>query len=370
MKLKKIKLGDYIRQVNVRNSDNAVKNVKGVSVYKTFRDPTSKVNKEELKGYKVVDCNQFSSVPTTHNEKCFAFAFNDTGKKIVVTSINYVFEVVDKNLLNPIWLKMYFSSKEFDRYARFNSWGSAREVFSWDEICSVEIDLPDIVIQNKYVELYSAITKNLENYCRGLDDLKLVCDAFIENLRRNYKCEKIGSFIKEETSRNKNLLVTNVQGVNSSSSFCETKADTNGLDFSNYKVVKKDQFAYNPSRINLGSIALYDKSDDCIISPMYVVFSVLDQSKLLPEYLMLWLLRDEFLRSTLFYAVGSVRDTFDFDLMKEVEIPIPDVEIQKSIVNIFRVFNERKNIKMTLEEKIKDICPILIRCSVEEGRRS
>ena len=107
------------------------------------------------------------------------------------------------------------------------------------------------------------------------------------------------------------LQLDNVQGVNSSSNFGETKANTDGLDFSNYKIVKKGQFAYNPSRINLGSIALLN-GEDCIISPMYIVFESIDKKKLLPEYLMLWFGRTEFQRSTSYYATGSVRDTFNF----------------------------------------------------------
>lgn len=156
-----------------------------------------------------------------------------------------------------------------------------------------------------------------------------------------------------------------MQGVNSTSSFGETKADTNGLDFSNYKIVKNNQFAYNPSRINLGSIALYKGFSDCIISPMYCVFSIKDDEVLLAEYLMLWLGRKEFHRSTLFYAMGSVRDTFDFSLMKEVKIPIPNIEIQKAIVDIYHVYMERKTINEKLKAQIKNICPILIRGSLQ-----
>ena len=135
---------------------------------------------------------------------------------------------------------------------------------------------------------------------------------------------------------------------------------------SNYKIVHKGQFAYNPSRINLGSIALLN-GDTCIISPMYIVFEIIDTNRLLPEYLMLWFGRKEFQRSTFFYATGSVRDTFNFDLMREVKIPIPDIDTQKAIVNIYNVYIKRKEINEQLKTQIKDICPILIKGSIEEG---
>ena len=92
--------------------------------------------------------------------------------------------------------------------------------------------------------------------------------------------------------------------------------------------------------------------------------------KVLPEYLMLWFSRTEFQRYTWYYAAGSVRDTFDFNLMQQVEFPIPDIEIQQDIVNIFETYNTRRDINEKLKEQIKDICPILIKGSIEEARKA
>ena len=101
---------------------------------------------------------------------------------------------------------------------------------------------------------------------------------------------------------------------------------------------------------------------------MYIVFEVTDRKTLLPEYLMMWYGRKEFQRSTLFYATGSVRDTFSFDVMQEVKIPIPEVAIQQDIVDIYNAYIMRKDINEKLKAQIKDICPILIRGSIEEAR--
>ena len=181
------------------------------------------------------------------------------------------------------------------------------------------------------------------------------------------KCERIGTYISECNTRNENLLVLKVQGVESSGNFAETRANMDGIDFHNYKIVKQNQFAYNPSRINLGSIALRNEIDGkCIVSPMYVVFEVIDSEKLMPDYLLLWLSRSEFLRSTLFYASGSVRDTFGFDDMKNVAIPIPNISVQREIVNIHKCYIERQRIAEALKEQLKNICPVLIRGSLTE----
>ena len=239
----------------------------------------------------------------------------------------------------------------------------------WNVFCDMEIEVPPIEIQQKYVDIYQGMVNNQRAYERGLEDLKLVCDGYIEDLRRKMPSEAIGKYIVEQNIRNNNLAVVDVQGVNNASGFGVTKADTAGLDFHNYKIVYESFFTYNPSRINIGSIALRRENvPPCIVSPMYIVFSVIDSNVLLPEYLMLWFARKEFQRSTLFYATGSVRDTFDFSNMREVKIPIPDIEVQKSIVNIYKVYNIRKEINERLKSQIKDICPILIKGSIDEAR--
>ena len=261
---------------------------------------------------------------------------------------------------------MFFNRPEFDRYVITNSWGSSTEFYNWEDICGVELNLPVYDVQCKYVNIYNAMLANQRCYEQGLEDLKLVCDGYIEELRRQLPCYEIGPHITESNERNTDLLISNVQGVNSTSSFGETKADTTGLDFRNYKIVRKGQFAYNPSRINLGSIALL-RDKDCIVSPMYIVFDVIDPNVILPEYLMMWFGRSEFQRSTLFYAAGSVRDTFGFDVMKEVKIPIPNIDIQKNIVNIYNAYQLRREINEQLKAQIKELCPILIKGSLEEG---
>ncbi len=370
MALTKYKLGDLIEPCNDNNADlkYTIDDVKGISIQKKFIETKADMDGVPLDSYLLVKPDDFAYVTvTSRNGEKITLAHNTTDNIYIVSSTYIVFRVKDKNCLLSDYLFMYFNRPEFDRYSRFNSWGSARETFSWEDMCDIDIELPDLPTQQKYVDIYKAMVTNQQSYERGLEDLKLVCDGYIEDLRRKHPCEKIGKNIKEVTVRNSDLSITNIQGVNSSSTFGDTRADTTDLDFHNYKVVKCGQFAYNPSRINLGSIALLD-NEDCIISPMYIVFSVIDTQKILPEYLMLWLGRKEFHRSTLFYATGSVRDTFSFDLMQQVEIPIPDIKIQQSIINVYKVCKIRKEINEQLKAQIKDICPILIKGSLEEGK--
>ena len=368
MALTKYRLGDLIERSTANNHDltYGIDLIEGVTSEGVFAPPKGNPVDVDLKPYKIVDNGAFVYNPSRLDLGSIAYR---TSGLCIVSHLYIVFYLNEerKKRIMPEWLYIYFRRNEFYREVSFRNFGSQRPEFNFNDMSDILIPLPSLSVQQKYVDIYNAMVANQQSYERGLENLKLVCDGYIEDLRRQMPCEKIGKFIVEENRRNADLSINRVQGVNSAGQFGETRADTNGLDFSNYKIVKSEQFAYNPSRINLGSIAQLH-GESCIVSPMYVVFGVSNVNKLLPEYLMLWLSRREFQRSTLFFAMGSVRDTFSFDLMRDVEIPIPDIKIQKSIAEIFAVYNERKSINERLKSQIKDICPILIKGSLEEGK--
>ena len=367
MALNRIRLGNYIERSTVNNSDlrYGTDLIVGVNNDGVFAQPKGDPTNVNLRPYKIVNNGAFVYNPTRFDLGSIAYR---TEGLCIVSHLYMVFYLNDegKKIIDPMYLYIYLRRREFQREITFRNFGSQRPEFNFNDISDIEMPLPDILIQRKYVDVYKAMVTNQKSYEKGLDDLKIVCDAYIEELRRKNPCEEIRPYIAELNGRNTELSISNVQGVNSSSSFGDTKADTDGLDFHNYKVVRQGQFAYNPSRINLGSIALL-RDEDCIISPMYVVFEVTDKKKLLPEYLMMWYGRKEFQRSTLFYATGSVRDTFGFDVMQEVKIPIPDIDIQRDIAEIYEVYTIRKLINEKLKNQIKDICPILIKGSIEEA---
>lgn len=297
-----------------------------------------------------------------------SIALNTSYEKAICSSLYEVFYVTREDIVLPEYLNMFIKRDEFARKCWYEAIGSARNYFRVGDLSQFDITLPSIEQQRKYVDVYLALQNNLAIYQSKVEDLKLVCDGHIEDLRRKMPCEKIGSYIRECNGRNETLSVSEVQGVESSGNFSETRANTIGLDFHNYKIVRPKQFAYNPSRINLGSIAMREDSQgECIVSPMYVVFEVSNPNYLLPDYLLMWLTRSEFFRSTLFYASGSVRDTFGFSEMCEVSIPIPDIFVQKEVVNIHKCYIERQRIADQLKEQLKNLCPILIKGSLQTG---
>lgn len=367
MALKKVKLGDLISVVDERNNIGS-RDFYGININKKFMPTVADTTGLDETKYKVVRKNRFVySGMQTGRDECIRISMYLQDKPIIVSPAYTTFEITAQDIVLPEYFFMLFLSKEKDRLGWFYSDSSIRSNLDWDRFCEIELSLPPIDVQKKYVDIYLAMLANQRAYEQGLDDLKLVCDAYIEDLRRKMPSEEIGKYLEELNDRNSSRLITNIQGVNSLSKFVETKAETNGLDISNYKIVKQYDFAYNPSRINIGSIALRQNMENCVVSPMYVVFRISNTSQLLPEYLIMWLNRAEFYRSTLFYAMGSVRDTFSFSLMREVSIPIPPIEVQKSIAELYKVYNQRKEINEKLKAQIKDICPILVKGSIDEG---
>ena len=151
----------------------------GVSTSKEFREPTSKVNRNELSNYKIVRPRQISFVQTTHNEKVFAYAFNNTEDDIVVTSVNEVFSV-DEDKLLPEYLCVFFNRTEFDRYARFHSWGSARETFTWDDLVKVEIPIADMKTQKSIADIYKAYKERKAINEKLKAQIKDICPILIK----------------------------------------------------------------------------------------------------------------------------------------------------------------------------------------------
>lgn len=174
------RLGDMIEDVDIKNSDNKIKSVKSVSVTKEFKETGAKVNKEELSGYKLVPPKHISYVQTTKNEKCFANALNNSDETYVVTSVNKVIKSKDEKILDIGYLHLFLRRKEFDRYAIFNSWGSAREVFAYEDLCNVQIPVPPIEIQQKIATLYNCYEECKRIATQAREKINNLCPALVQ----------------------------------------------------------------------------------------------------------------------------------------------------------------------------------------------
>ena len=376
MGLSRYKLGELIEQCDERNSHGllSVDDVRGISTNKKFIETKANMNGVSVNSYKIVGTNQFAYVAdTSRRGDKIAIAYKKSEGAILVSSIYTVFTIKKNNLLLSDFLFIYFNRPEFDRYSRFNSWGSARETFSWDDMCDMDIDLPPLAIQQKYVNVYNAMVANQKAYERGLEDLKLTCDAYIEDLRRKMPCEKIGKYIQEYSQKNElGLTATSVRGIATSKEFIATKANMNGVSVDSYKKVEPNMIAFisdTSRRADKLSLAINESQETYLVSPIATVMQT-DEKKLLPNYLNLFFCRKEFDRYARFHSWGSARENFSFEDMQNVRIPVPPLPIQRSIVDIYTVYKQRRYINEKLKAQIKSICPILIKGSIEEGRNT
>jgi type I restriction enzyme S subunit len=376
MALTKSRLGEYIELREETNDDllYGVEDVRGVNNLKFLMPTKADINGRDLTKFQIVYPGEFVfNHRTSRNGSKFSIAYNDEDKPVICTEDYVVFRIKEDSTetLLAEWLYMYFNRPEFDRYVITNSWGSSTEFYNWEDICSVELLLPAFPVQKKYVDIYKAMVANQQSYERGLEDLKLVCDGYIEDLRRKMPREKIGKYLElvEDKNENEQFGLDSVRGVSIEKAFIETKADMTDVNLAPYYIIHPNDFAYVTVTSRNGekiSVALNDSDETYICSSSYVVFRSKDPERLFPPYLMLFFSRSEFNRYARFHSLGSARETFDWAEMCEVEIPIPDIKVQKAIAEIFSVYVERKKINEQLKAQIKDICPILIKGSLED----
>ena len=371
MALTNIRLGDYIERSTANNSDlkYGEELITGVNSSGVFASPKGSTLGVNLKPYKIVNNGAFVYNPTRLNLGSLAYR---TEGLWIVSHLYMIFYLTEecKKIIDPQWLYIYFHRDEFKREVTFRNFGSQRPEFNFNDMSDIIVPLPDIDTQRKYVGIYNAMISNQQCYERGLEDLKLTCDAYIEDLRRKMPCEEIGPYITRVDVRNGENGTKNVMGVSTSKEFREPTSKVNRNELANYKVVKPRQISFVQTTHNekVFCNAFNNTDEDIVVTSVNEVFYT-NENYLLPEYLVMFFNRTEFDRYARFHSWGSARETFTWGDLIKVKIPIADIAIQKDIVDIFTVYKERKSINDKLKAQIKDICPILIKGSIEEARK-
>jgi type I restriction enzyme S subunit len=375
MGLSKYQIGELVEQTSETNADLqfGADDVRGMTITKQIIPTKARMTETELSGFLVVKPDEFVYNPRTHGKK-IGLGYNDTDESFIISWNNTAFRIKPEmqRIILAEYLYMHFNREEWDREACYRSWGSSTEVFSWNALCEMEFDLPPLSIQQKYVDVYNAMLQNQRAYESGLEDLKLTCDAYIENLRREMPHTAIGEYLElcEEKNISMKYDLDSVKGVSIGKRFIETKADMGGVSLKPYLLVEPDAFSFVTVTSRNGekiSLAHNSSADTYICSSSYCVFRVSKKDKLIPSYLRIFFSRSEFDRYTRFHSWGSARETFGWEDMCNVKIPIPDIEVQKSIVNIYNAYIARREINEKMKAQIKSICPILIKGSLEEA---
>ena len=357
------KLGKYISECDTRNANNqyGLSSLRGVSINKEFIESKANMEGVSLIPYKLVKPNEFCFVTiTSRNGEKISLAQNTSDETYIVSSSYIVFKVNDEKELLPDFLYLILSRPEFDRYARFNSWGSAREAFTFESMELTDVCIPSLSEQQKVVNAWKAFREIKEQNEAKAAPLMQLCQSYIQELKHKYPAQEIGPHIEECTERNYTFQSKNVRGVSTEKEFRvpQSRVDFDKLD--NYKVVYKDQFVFVPTTDTWRCLALCLNKEEnpIIVSPIYCVFSI-NQEKIIPEYLHLYCRRKEIDRYARFHSWGSARENFNFPDMQRLSIPIPPLDVQRAIVNIYKCANEAKQIAAEADRLSREVCPAL-----------
>ncbi len=364
--VKWVRLGDYIEQFRHKCANNDAI-VSEVDINKQFIPTRANLEGIDISGYYLVPPTFFAcNLMHIGRDERLPIAYNNTSTNLVVTSAYYVFHVKkDKcdEILNE-YLYIIFCNKEIDRLTWFYTDSSIRGNLRENRFLDIEIPLPSPDEQQKVVNAWRSFREIKEQNEAKAAPLMQVCQSYIQELKHKYPLQEIGPYIEECNERNLDGKFTEkeVRGIATSKGLIETKANLDGVSLNSYKLVKPKEIAFVPDTSRRGdkmSLGLNDSDKTYIISSISSVFNV-DKENILPNFLYLWFCRSEFDRYARFNSWGSAREAFSFEDMKRCKIPIPPIDVQRAIVNIYKCANEAKQIAEEADRLSREICPALL----------
>ena len=358
----KVKLSEIVSVFDKRNTEGKALPVYGINKDNEFMPTVANLEGVDTSKYKIL------------TKGVFAFNGMHVGRDIAIPIGKYNFD--SDALISPAYttftinknhnlLVEYFEViirvDEFDRLAWFYCDSSVRGGLDWKRFLDIEIPLPSLSEQQKVVNAWKAFREIKEQNEAKAAPLMQLCQSYIQELKHKYPAQEIGPYIEECNERNYTLQSKNVRGVSTEKEFRvpQSRVDFDKLD--NYKVVYKNQFVFVPTTDTWRCLALcLNKEDEpIIVSPIYCVFSI-NQKRIIPEYLHLFCRRKEIDRYARFHSWGSARENFNFSDMQRLSIPIPPLNVQRAIVNIYKCANEAKQIAAEADRLSREVCPALI----------
>lgn len=367
MDLSEFRIGDLITISDELNI-SGIKSFYGININKEFMPTVANTSGLNAAKYKIVIKRRFVySGMQTGRDKSIRISMYTGENPIIVSPAYTTFEVTATDKIFPEFFFMIFLSKEKDRLGWFYSDGSVRANLDWSVFCNMKLLVPPLNVQKKYVGIYVAMQENQNNYECGIDDLKLVIDGKLDDLKKTDQYSRVGNVFEEIDERNSLGEYNEVMGINITKQFMPS--DFIRKDLKKYKIVHVNDFAYSSmqtGRDNCIRIALLNSDNPVIVSPAYSVLRV-KNDEVLPEYIMMWFSRAETDRYGAFLSDGSVRANLDLMRFYDIQIPIPSMTEQQALVTLYHAYQKRLEISERLKEELKNICPVLIRGAMEEA---
>lgn len=365
-----VRLGDYIELCDEVNSAGIDYPMLGINKDKVFMPTVANVTTVDIRKYKVVSKGRFVfSGMQTGRDVCIRIALYDNDEPALISPAYTTFTVrEDKDMLSEFFF-MYFMRAEMDRYGWFISDSSVRSNLDWVRFVEIQIPLLSPEKQRELVATWKGLRDMKEQNEAMAAPLMQLCQSRLQELKHTYPLTEIGPYIEQCDERNSDAKYTqdDVRGISTDKKFLPTKANLEGVSLSSYKVVNSYDFAYVADTSRRGdkiALALNTSNESILISSIYTTFKSKDKSQLQPEYLYLMLSRSEFDRYARFHSWGSARETFDWEDMCRVAIPLPPIEEQRAIVNIYKCAAECKRIAEEADRLSREICPALMQKAI------
>lgn len=359
------RIGDYIEWCDERNTAGRNYPVIGINRDKTFMPTVANLDGVDITKYKIVSKGMFVfSGMQTGRDICIRIGLYDKAQPALISPAYTTFFINKENDVLPEYFFMYFNREESDRYGWFISDSSVRANLDWPRFLDTEIPLPSVAEQQKVVNVWRVFREIKEQNEAKAAPLMQLCQSYIQELKYKYPMQKIGLYIEECNDRNWDgqFSEKEVRGIATSKGLIDTKANLNGVSLNSYKLVKPKEIAFVPDTSRRGdkmSLGLNDSDKTYIVSSISCVFKV-DEDFVLSNFLYLWFCRPEFDRYARFNSWGSAREAFSFEDMKRCKLPLPPIEVQQAIVNIYKCANEAKQIAEEADRLSREVCPALL----------
>ena len=362
----RVALGSLLETVDVRGGTVDHDEIEGVNINKTFVATVANLKNTDLSKYKHVPTFAFATnLMHIGRDVIFPVALNTSRETKFVSPAYFVFRIKDGCKLLPLFLLTLFRTSSFDRRVWFATDSSIRGNLTWDDMCRVKIPLPPIEVQRAYVDAYKGLTALIEENESLLQSLEATAQACVAECREKWPMVALSGYIKELNERNtaEKLEANAVRGISTNKEFIDTKANLNGVKLSSYKIVKPESFAFVADTSRRGdkmSLAFNCSDEKYLVSSISTVYEVSARDTLLPEFLYLQFKRPEFDRYARFNSWGSARETFNWEDMCRVKIPLPPIEVQRAIVALYHCAEEARKIAAEARLQLTQACPAMI----------
>lgn len=359
----RVPLGNLIEQVSTRVG-HKVLDIAGVDINKAFIVSHANLIESDTSKYKVVKQWNFAcNLMHIGRDVKIPVAINASDVDLYVSPAYYVFKLKKCAYILPLYLYIELNRYEFDRLTWFYFDSSVRGNLKEDRFLDIRIPLPPLDVQKKYVDAYDGLQQLIQQNEAILKPLSDACQAYLAEVKSKYKEVSLGDYIVEVNDRNENgvFSVDDVRGVSIQKKFISTKANMDGVSVLNYKIVRPDYFAFNVNTARMGEkFAIALSSINCIVTSIYGVFKVSRVQELDPAYLFLFFNRLEFDRYVRYNSWGSARETFTMADVNSIRIPLPPLDVQKSIVALHKCAEEARSIATEARETLRRICPAMV----------